>query len=221
MSREGGARMRELILVPSLITLGVTLLRLAGELMHWSPALFSAEAGGGGAVVGLSWLPLVFGPWFAVRLVGAGEWHGGLGRAAGWPLLGLALLPASGALAAVAGVDPQGLGMLVVFVVASLVALPVAMRGWPALARTLLAYAFAARVPVALVMLVAILGDWGTHYDVAPPELPAMGPWARWIWIGLLPQMTVWIAYTVVVGSLLGSVAAAIAGRGRKPAPAE
>jgi len=125
----------------------------------------------------------------------------------------------SGALSALAGMDQQSLGVLVVFVVASIVAVPVAMRGWPALARTLLAYAFAARVPVALVMLVAILGDWGTHYDVPPPELPAMGPWARWMWIGLLPQMTIWIAYTVVIGSLLGGIAAAIAGRGRRPAP--
>jgi hypothetical protein len=218
MSEESRSRIGDLIFVPALITLAVTLIRLAGELMQWSPALFSAEAGGGGALVGISWLPFVFGPWFAIRLVAAGDWHGSLGRALGWTLLGLAIVPASGLLAALAGMDQQSLGVLIVFAVAAVVAVPVAMRGWPALGRTLLAYAFAARVPVVLVMLVAILGDWGTHYDVPPPDFPAMGPWARWMWIGLVPQMTIWIAYTVVVGSLFGGVAAAIAAKRRRGA---
>ena len=51
---------------------------------------------------------------------------------------------------------------------------------------TLLAYAFAARVPVALVMLVAMLGNWGTHYDVAPPGFPEMGVFSKWLMIGAL-----------------------------------
>src|SRR5881409_1708216 len=42
-----------LVRVPALITLGVTLLRLIGELQGWSPALFSRQAGGGGALVGI------------------------------------------------------------------------------------------------------------------------------------------------------------------------
>ncbi len=40
---------RPLVLVPALITLGVTVLRLVGELNNWAPALFSREAGGGGS----------------------------------------------------------------------------------------------------------------------------------------------------------------------------
>jgi len=56
----------KLILIPSLITLGVTILRLVGELQHWTPILFNRSAGGGGAAVGISWLPLIFGPYFAV-----------------------------------------------------------------------------------------------------------------------------------------------------------
>ena len=43
-----------LVRVPALITLGVTLLRLIGELQRWSPKLFNREAGGGGALVGIS-----------------------------------------------------------------------------------------------------------------------------------------------------------------------
>ena len=52
---------KKLILVPALITLAVTLLRLTGELMHWSKALFNPAAGGGGALVGIAWLVPVFG----------------------------------------------------------------------------------------------------------------------------------------------------------------
>ena len=82
-----------------------------------------------------------------------------------------------------------------------------------------MAYGLAARIPVVLVMLAAILGNWGTHYDVPPsPEFPAMAPLAKWFAIGVLPQMSVWIWFTVAVGSLVGIVAGAIASRGRAAA---
>jgi hypothetical protein len=58
----------KLILVPSLITLGVTILRVVGELRDWSPLFFGKEAGGGGAIVGISWLPIFFGIYFALKL---------------------------------------------------------------------------------------------------------------------------------------------------------
>jgi hypothetical protein len=41
----------------------------------------------------------------------------------------------------------------------------VQVLGWPALFRVLLAYGLASRLVVTLVMLFAMLGDWGTHYD--------------------------------------------------------
>jgi hypothetical protein len=43
----------KLILVPSVITLAVTLLRLVGELQHWPSALFNRDAGGGGSIIGI------------------------------------------------------------------------------------------------------------------------------------------------------------------------
>jgi hypothetical protein len=61
-----------LILVPALITLAVTGLRVIGELQHWSPRLFNPSAGGGGALVGIVWLPIIFGPYFALKLSGTG-----------------------------------------------------------------------------------------------------------------------------------------------------
>ena len=211
---------KKLITVPAIITLGVTLLRLVGELMHWSPRLFNPAPGGGLAIVGIAWLVPVFGIYFAARLAGMGESPSSVGAAIGYPLLGGLLLPLGGFLASKAGMSQQSFATFGVFILLSIVGAVVALRGWPALAKTLLAYAFAARIPVALVMLVAMLGDWGTHYDVAPPGFPAMGVFPKWLLIGLLPQMTVWIWYTIALGALFGGLYVALAGRVRRPATA-
>ena len=82
---------------------------------------------------------------------------------------------------------------------------------WPELFKTLLAYAFAVRIPVAIVMLVAVLGDWGTHYDVPPPGgLPEMSLLAKWFFIGAVYQFSFWIMFTLVIGSLSGGIAALV-----------
>ena len=39
----------KLILVPAIITLGITLIRLVGELQNWPSPLFGKAAGGGGS----------------------------------------------------------------------------------------------------------------------------------------------------------------------------
>jgi hypothetical protein len=87
-------------------------------------------------------------------------------------------------------------------------------RTWPELGRTLLLYALAARVPVVIVMLLAMHGKWGTHYDFLPPDSPpallAMGPLELWFFGGFVPQLTIWIAYTVLVSTLLGAAVVAI-----------
>ena len=119
---------------------------------------------------------MVFGAWFGWKLAKAGQGPGAIGRALGLTILAFAILPVLGFGAGALGVDPNSVAMLAVFVVASIAGLLVGLQAWPALGRTLLAYAFAARVPVVLVMLVAILGNWGTHYDVPPnPQFPADG----------------------------------------------
>jgi hypothetical protein len=137
----------------------------------------------------------------------------GIVRAVGIPLLALLLLPVS----VVATMKIEFPYRIAVFGVGSIVALLVAFRGWPALARTLFAYGLAARLPVALIMLVAIFGNWGTHYELGAPGFPEMAPLPKWLWIGLLPQMTFWMAFTVVVGALAGGLTALVAGR-REPA---
>jgi hypothetical protein len=207
-----------MVRVPALITLGVTLLRLIGELNNWSPRLFSRQAGGAGAIVGIVWLVPIFGIYFAFKAA----------QSAAPPRAGKTVLSALGGLVAFVaiafgglkalGLDPNtpSLPSLLVFTVASAVAAAIAYAGAPSLGKVLLAYALAARIPVAIVMLVAMLRNWGTHYDVAPPGFPEMGVLAKWALIGLLPQLTFWVAFTIVVGSLFGGLALAVLRR--KPA---
>jgi hypothetical protein len=208
-----------LVVVPAAITLAVTFLRLAGELLHWSPVFFNPAAGGGGALVGISWLVPVFGIYFGVKLARTGQGPRRAGVDAGLLVLAIAVVPLAGVTTAALGVKPQDPRLLFVFALVSVVGVLIALRAWAELARTLLMYAFAARIPVALLMLFAILGNWGTHYDVAP-GFPAMRPLAKWLWIGVLPQLTIWIWYTVLIGGLFGLVAGAIAARRRSAAPA-
>src|SRR6267378_70506 len=82
---------RRLIVVPAVITLAVTLLRLLGELQHWSPKFFSREAGGAGAIVGIVWLVPIFGVYFAWKLAKVGL-APGAGRVIGHGALAFALM---------------------------------------------------------------------------------------------------------------------------------
>ena len=80
-----------IILVPALITLAVTLARLAGELLGGSGALFSREAGGKAALVGIVWLIPVFGIYFGRRLARDGERPPSVGKALRFGLLAFAV----------------------------------------------------------------------------------------------------------------------------------
>jgi len=211
--------LKKLITVPALITLAITLLRLVGELMHWSPVLFNRAAGGAGAIVGIAWLVPVFGVYFAVKLAGAGERPSGAGPAIGLPLLGVLLVPLAALVTNKLGMGRQSIATFGVFIVAAIIGALIALRGWPALGRTLLAYGLAARIPVVIVMLIAMLGNWGTHYDVAPPGFPAMGVIQKWFMIGVLPQMTLWLWFTIALGALCGGITAAVKGE-RRPVTA-
>jgi len=221
---QDASRIGKLILVPAVITLAVTLLRLVGELQGWSPTLFARECVFCGALVGIWWLVPVFGAWFGWKLTRAGSGPGSLGRAFGLTLASMAVLPLFSFLAPKAGILPErlwrpnvplteSLTILSVFVVAFFVGVAIGILAWPALGRTLLAYGLAARIPVALLMLVAMLGNWGTHYDARPSYPPQMSTLGWWVGIGLVPQFFFWIWNTIVFGALFGIAAAAIARR--------
>jgi hypothetical protein len=222
MEERKSISITSLITIPALITLGITILRLVGELEHWPKPWFSTAAGGGGAIIGISWLPIIFGPYFALKLAGAGDGPSSIGKAIGLALAGLVILVLGGVIAGVTASHHPNLtvvGFLVMLVAAFIPGI-----GWRSLGNTLLAYAFAARIPVLIVMFLAMRGNggqgWGTHYDAAPPNFPFHSFAARFFYTGVVPQLALWIGWTVVVGSIFGIIAAAIARRGKQPAPA-
>jgi hypothetical protein len=218
MSRPGPPSLGRLILVPALVTLAVTLLRLAGELLHWSPRLFNRDAGGGGALIGIVWLVPVFGAWFGLQLERAGEGPPRVGRALGRAALAFALNTGLGVL--VFATVPSPVAQLGLFTATSLAAIAVARPGWPDLWRVLMAYGLAARLPVLAVMFLSIFLGWDTHYAKPRPDFPPMGPWGVFFWTAVLPQLSIWIYVTVVFGLLFGAAAAGIRRR-RGGAPAE
>ncbi len=207
-----------LILVPSLITLVITLLRITGELRHWSPTLFNSSPGGGGALVGITWLVLIFGVYFALKLSSDGKGPASAADPSEWPSFGLLLMAGGGFIAAAPQVNIPGKLFIGLLLFAAATALQ--FKTWPALSKALLAYGYAARIPVVIVTFFAIRGNWGTHYDALPPGFPETSFWTRYLQTVLVPQLIFWIAFTVVVGTLFGSIAAAIRSRQNVGVPA-
>jgi hypothetical protein len=183
-----------------------------GELRGWSPDYFSRLPGGGLAIVGITWLTPFVGAYFGWRLTRAGVRSPGVATVAGWStgslLLGLAL---GYGLERV--VQPSWTGTLVLWAGVAVLVAMMSFVTWPALGWPLLVYAAAARIPVAIIMVFAIWNRWGTHYDAPPPGLPALFPLARWLWTGLLPQSTIWIAFTLAVGMVGGAAGVWLASR--------
>jgi len=212
-----------LILVPAIITLAITILRLVGELQGWSPLLFSKAAGGGGAIIGISWLPVIFGPYFAWKLAAAGDGPSSLGKLfAAWGAeLVIFIL---GIVAFFTGFTKHMSSVALVGFVLMLVSAFVLRIGWKAFGNALVAYAFAARIPVLIVMYIAMSANggqgWGTHYDVATPGFTVTSLGQKFFDLAVLPQMGGWIGYTVVIGGLFGSIVFAIFGRKRVAAAA-
>jgi hypothetical protein len=160
MGQQNGPDYGKLILIPALITLGITLLRLGGEFMNLPAWLASREAGGGGALLGISWLPPFFGVYFAYKLTGA----------------------------------PGKL--------------------WKNLFKTLFLYGLAARIPVIIIMGLAIFGNWGTHYDAFPPSFPELSPTMSFLLGGVVTQIVFWaLVWTVGSGMLTGLIASSIRSR--------
>ncbi|MBZ5516821.1 MAG: hypothetical protein LAN62_18615 [Acidobacteriia bacterium] len=203
------ASVLQLILVPAVITLGVSVLRLVGELLGWPRPWFNR--GMGASIVGIAWLAPVFGIYFALRLAKSDQKPESFGRAAWYAILGVLVLVVLAFAPSLVGIEHSFYGRLLygwtIFVVGALVA----WRGWPALFKTLLVYGYAARVPVAIIMFFALRGNWGTHYDAVPPDFPAMSLMPKYLWLGFFPQLVLWVAYTILSGMLLGTIVASIA----------
>jgi hypothetical protein len=199
------------------VALAVTLVRLAGERLDWSERWWSRATGGVvpsgvGWVIGITWLALPFGIWLAARLVAKGCGPPSVRRATGFAFLATIVLVTGLRIAPHAGLGMAGF-LLAVWTTA-VVAAATAWRGWPALGRELVAYGLLSRAPVAIVMLLAMRGRWGTHYDYADaPQVQQMPFWTAYGALALVPQLVFWVAFTVAAGMLTGSITAAVLGR--------
>lgn len=222
MSTNSETSITKLILIPSVITLAITLLRLLGELQNWAPSIFNKAPGGGGAILGIWWLPFILGIYFAWKLLRADETPTSAGRVILFAFLGILLMGA----ALFVGFGETGprfdsplrlIAAHLILIAAIAIQFPV----WRKFSKVMLAYALAARIPVAILMFFAIKGNWGTHYDVAPKDFPAMSWFSKYFLIGLLPQMFIWIAFTVLVGALTAGITAFIMQRGKAARPVE
>lgn len=205
-------------LPPALIALAVTLLRLAGELGGWSEVWFSRATGGlvpVGAVswlVGITWLALPFGAWLAWSLVRSGAARPRAGRAGLVAVLALVVLYGGTRLVSLLRLGFPAF-LLVVWTVGVLAAV-LAWQAWPALGRVLLAYGLLSRAVVALVMLLAMRGRWGTHYDYADMPRVLELPFAHaYLMFAFIPQLVFWVAFTIVLGMLAGTLVRALGRR--------
>jgi hypothetical protein len=201
-----------LVLWPAVVTLAVTLLRLVGERRGWNPDYFSTLPGGGLAFVGITWLVPFVGAYFGWEFARARKETPGLAGLVGWNLAALAVGLGIG-YGLTKALNPSPTRTIVLWAVVSLVVSAMSLTTWPALGKLLLAYAVAARVPVLLVMALAIRGRWGTHYDALQPGFPLLSGPGRWLWTGLLPQATVWVAFTLAVGAAFSAVGVLVASR--------
>lgn len=188
----------QLIMIPALISLVITIIRLAGELQHGSSRLFNSAAGGPLAIVGIVWLVPIFGIYFAVKLAHQEGGPESKGKALGLNILGIVIVVCSVYLEAKEWEYSAYVLMLISWIFFAL--------SWGALTKTLLAYGYTARIPVLIVMLIATARNWTTHYSAYPPPLDKFGYLGK-IWHGaFLPQMIFWITFTVAVGGLFGVI---------------
>jgi len=206
----------QLIAIPALITFAITIIRLMGEMQGWSKVWFNPDPGGGAAPIGIVWLVLIFGAYFGIKLTTAGDGPSSNGRVISFALLGIGVLVVGFVMAFMLSKPGLPLAQTIIGI-ASIAAIFLQRAAWPSLFKALVAYGFAARIPVTIIMFFAIRGNWGTHYDGPPPGFPEGVPWfTKFLLIGAMPQLVVWIAFTVVVGTLLAGIAVAVTNRNKQ-----
>jgi hypothetical protein len=195
-----------LIVVPGLIAIAVTVIRAIGEVNHWPKPLVNPDLCGK-AILGVVWLVPIFGALFAWRLVARCQPPKSLPFVFGCALVALALkLVGTYLMETSRFVYGLRIGINLLLTGTGLVTLAVA---WPALFKVLFAYGYISRIPVAVVQFLALRGHWGTHYD-ALGNFPPIGFWPTYVRVSLVPNVFFMEAYTVIVGSLVGSAFVAV-----------
>src|SRR5262249_15715920 len=140
----------QLIAVPALITLAITILRLVGERQRWSRLWFNPDPGGPLALIGIVWLVPIFGVYFAMKLRNAGEAPAGAARPILIALLAIAVVTIGFVIAAKASQPGVPLAQLIAGI-AAIAGIAIQRGAWPELWKALLAYGYAARIPVTII----------------------------------------------------------------------
>ena len=201
-------RVHRLVLVPILVGVGVTLIRVTGEVQGW----IATTSGGALHPLGVTWLVLVFGAWFGYRLGSEGAVERPA-RALGFGLLALGIV-----LAALAGASALFAGTFVGIAVSAMLAASVAAllprRAAPVLFAANVAFALPVRIVIILVTTVSVLAGWGTHYEKMGPEnalveTTKLGTIVGYAFFHLL----FWVPVSAILGSITGGVGAWIARR--------
>lgn len=218
---EGNRRgILSLVLVPALLTLVVTVLRLVGQLNQWSPTWFGRpQAGGSGALLGISWLMFVFGLWFGRQLQRSGNEVRSPGKALLISLVAAVVTFGGGMALQAADLvwfpdaehpgEPRGLVYMLGLL---LLGCAICAVAWWRAALTMLVYAILARIPVIVVSWLAIENGWDTHYTKIAPGFPqpAEGELLTFL---VMPQITFWPAITVIFGTLMACLGALLSGK--------
>ncbi|MCA8975371.1 MAG: hypothetical protein KDC98_11670 [Planctomycetes bacterium] len=216
-------KLLSLVLVPAVISLLVTVLRVVGELNGWSVTLVGTRRGGGeGGLLAIVWLIPVFGLWFGLRLQRGGAGGERPGRALLLGVAAFALLVAGMAGLTAAGLivfpneeqptEPRGAPYMLAALVAATI---VSFVAWRRAAFVLLIYAALARLPVIVVTWLAVARGWDTHYGKTAPGFVAP-PEGELLVNLLMPQITFWPAITVILGTIMACVGALLAGGARR-----
>ena len=197
------------VAIPAFVSLGVTLLRLVGELRDWPKPLVNNDVCGK-AILGVAWLVPIFGIYFAVKLFHAGHAPQRFAR----PML-LAVSALALKLAGTFVMESQEMTYiprLSTNFIVTLIGLVLSAKAWPSLSKALLVYGYLSRIPIAIVQYLAMRGRWGTHYDALDPGFPSIGFWPTFFRVSFVPNFFFMEVYTVIVGALVGIAAFAVPG---------
>ena len=200
-----------LLLWPSLLTLAISLVRVASEVQGW----LSTASGGRGLPLGITWCIFVFGGWFGHRLARAGA---GPRVTRAWLWASLATVAAVGTVAygfrppLGADRDEATFALVREAVVRAVVVAALAGSAmfvvWPRLAGTLLLYGLGARLTVLAITWLAKHQGWDTHYTKFGPPGIEREAMADTMWSAAIAQLGFWVPFTVVGGTLAGALCA-------------
>jgi len=206
---DAAPRTFRLIVWPSVITLLITAVRLLGEVQGW----INVDAGGAFAPLGITWCVFLFGGWFGRRLSNLGSTPR-VRRPWVWLLL-LALLMVGGVMWRFSRLDPndasdagfaalRAQGQIVGCI--ALAAMVATFAVWPRLAWTLLCYGVVARLGVLAATWLAKDQGWITHHVKFGPAGILRASTAETMIGAAFPQLLFWVPFTVVMGTLTGSL---------------